>query len=126
MNNYATQAGRKYQRDLMKYLRDERGLDAEQLVLSGCEDEGDVLLRLPVNFGQNRRFVIEAKREKGFHLADWLTQAEVEAGNYAKHRTMLTPHFVVVHARRNHKIGKSYVTTSLDQWLAQILPSDNT
>lgn len=124
VNRYATAAGRKYQRDVMKYLRDDRGFDAEQLVLSGAEDEGDILLRVadhhPLVLGENRRVVLEAKREKGFHLAAWVAQAEAEAGNYAKHRAMLTPHFAVVHARRNHAIGKSYITTSLDEWLRQI------
>lgn len=123
VNRYATAAGRKYQRDVMKYLRDDRGYDAEQLVLSGAEDEGDILLRL--KFGSaalsTDRIVIEAKREKGFHLAAWVQQAETEAGNYAKHRGLVfPPGFVVVHARRNHSIGKSYVTTTLEEWLRQI------
>jgi hypothetical protein len=126
VNRYATAAGRKYQRDLMKYLRDERGLDAENLVLTGAEDEGDVILRFWPSMTEPlkgpdgmSRVVIEAKREKGFHLADWIKQAEVEAGNYAKHRFLRTPEvgFVVVHARRQHSIGKSYVTTTLDEWL---------
>lgn len=122
VNRYATQAGKKYQRDLMKYLRDDLGMDAEQLVLTGAEDEGDILLRL--DYGKRElgtdRIVIEAKREKGFHLADWVGQGEVEAENYGKHRGLEVPPFVVVHARRNHRMGKSYVTTTLDNWLRQI------
>lgn len=121
VNRYATQAGKKYQRDLMKYLRDDLGMDAEQLVLTGAEDEGDILLRLPyMDSHLSDRIVIEAKREKGFHLADWVGQGEVEAENYGKHRGLATPPFVVVHARRNHRMGKSYVTTTLDNWLRQI------
>lgn len=118
INRYATAAGRKYQRDVMKYLRDDMEMDAEQLVLSGAEDEGDILLRTAYDL----RFVLEAKREKGFKLADWVTQAETEADNYAKHRGIPPADvgFVVVHARRNHRIGKSYVTTTLDEWLDQI------
>lgn len=136
VNRYATAAGRKYQRDLMKYLRDERGLDAENLVLTGAEDEGDIILRykpgrtnagsaagplqgVPVDPMGLARTVIEAKREKGFHLADWIKQAELEAGHYAKHRYLQAEEvgFLVVHARRQHAIGKSYVTTTLDEWL---------
>ena len=130
VNRYATAAGKKFQRDVMKYLRDDRGLDAENLVLTGAEDEGDVILRWwpSLEFDANKnhlgpdrmaRVVIEAKREKGFHLADWVKQAEAERGHYADHRylTHAEVGFVVVHARRNHGIGKSYVTTTLDEWL---------
>ena len=135
VNRYATAAGKKFQRDVMRYLRDERGLDAENLVLTGAEDEGDIILRwtapgpsvvvpkgTPVSFvgpdGQ-RRMVLEAKREKGFHLADWVKQAEVERDNYAKHRYLRSEEvgFVVVHARRQHGIPKAYVTTTLDEGL---------
>lgn len=125
VNRYATAAGKKFQRDVMKYLRDERGLDAENLVLTGAEDEGDVILRWPARAaGDNTpdglaRWVIEAKREKGFNLAGWVKQAEVERDNYAKHRYLRSEEvgFVVVHARRQHGIPKAYVTTTLDEWL---------
>lgn len=124
VNRYATAAGKKFQRDVMKYLRDERGLDAENLVLTGAEDEGDIIMRYfhplaPAGPDSLARVVIEAKREKGFHLADWVKQAEVERDNYAKHRYLRAEEvgFVVVHARRQHGIPKSYVTTTLDEWL---------
>jgi hypothetical protein len=105
----------------MKYLRDERGLDAEQLVLTGAEDEGDILLRLPAPF-KDQRYVIEAKREKGFHLADWIKQAQVERDHYANHRNLFPEEvgFVVIHARRQHGIAKSYVTTTIDEWLERL------
>lgn len=127
VNRYATAAGKKFQRDVMKYLRDERGLDAENLVLTGAEDEGDIILRYPtispelqrVGPDFQHRIVLEAKREKGFHLADWVKQAEVERDNYAKHRYLKPDEvgFVVVHARRQHGIPKAYVTTTLEEWL---------
>lgn len=123
VNRYATQAGKKYQRDVMKYLRDDRGLDAENLVLTGAEDEGDVLLRLGLGDPEifDRRFVIEAKREKGFKLGPWLKQAQVEANNYGLHRGLnYDPFFVVVHHARGKSIGQSYVTTTLDEWLRQV------
>lgn len=117
VNKYATAAGRRYQRDVMKWLR-EQGYDAENLVLTGAEDEGDILVRHPRIGGNLIRFVIEAKREKGFHLADWVKQAKVEADNYAKHRELLTPPgFLVVHAARGKGIAQSYVTTTLEEWL---------
>ena len=50
-----------------------------------------------------------------------VNQAEAEANHYGLHRSLnFDPHFVVVHARRNHGIGKSYVTTTLNEWLRQI------
>lgn len=109
----------------MRYLRDDRGLDAENLVLTGAEDEGDIILRydptIPHPYGPDLkgRTILEAKREKGFHLADWVKQAETERDNYAKHRYLKPEEvgFVVVHARRQHGIPKAYVTTTLDEWL---------
>jgi hypothetical protein len=124
VNRYATAAGKKFQRDVMKHLRDERGLDAENLVLTGAEDEGDVILKYPVDRQTQapdglRRVVIECKREKGFNLASWVKQAEVERDNYAKHRflNLSSVGFMVVHYRRQHGIPKAYVTTTLDEWL---------
>jgi hypothetical protein len=130
VNRYATAAGKKFQRDVMKYLRDDRGLDAENLVLTGAEDEGDIILKYfpgyehdkPAgNVGPDRqvRIILEAKREKGFHLADWVKQAEVERDNYAKHRYLRAEEvgFVVVHYRRQHGVPKAYITTTLDEWL---------
>lgn len=116
VNRYATQAGKKYESDLMKYLR-AQGNDIERLRLNGVEDEGDLLLRY-----DDVRIVIEAKREKGFKLGPWVKEAEVERENYAKHRGLYAAdaNFVVVHHARGQGIGKSYVTTTLDEWLTQL------
>jgi len=118
VNRYATAAGKKFQRDVMKYLRDERGLDAENLVLTGAEDEGDVILKF-WNDSEQRRVVIECKREKGFNLASWVKQAEVESDNYAIHRGLFPTEvdFMVVHYRRQKGVSQAYVTTTLDEWL---------
>lgn len=119
---YASAAGKKYETDLMKHLR-EKGLDVERLRLTGEEDEGDLLLR----FDTGERLVVEAKRRKTMDLGGWIKEAEVEAQNYAKHRQLTsfhrpfdTPGFVVVHYRRQHNIGQSYVTTTLEEYLRQI------
>lgn len=121
VNRTATKAGLKFEGDLMRYLREDRGLDAERLRLAGVEDEGDVILRLPSGPGPDGigRVVIEAKREKGFYIGPWVKEAEVERDNYAKHRYLRSEEvgFVVVHARRRHGIPKAYVTTTLDEWL---------
>lgn len=116
VNRYATQAGKAFERELMVYLRDQR-YDVERLRLAGAEDEGDLLL----NMGVYGRYVIEAKRTKSLDLAGWVKEAEVERDNYIKHRNGNTDaNFVVVHKARGKGIGKSYVTTTLDEWLRQI------
>lgn len=117
VNRYATAAGKKYQRDLMKHLRDDLGLDAENLVLTGAEDEGDVVLR---HTGVAYQTIIEAKRTRAVDLAGWVKQAEVERDNYVKHRILRDVQdtgFVVVHYRRQHGVAQSYVTTTLPEWL---------
>lgn len=114
---YASAAGKKYETDLMKHLR-EQGLDVERLRLTGAEDEGDLLVRLP-NGG---RLVMEAKRRKAMDLGGWIKEAEVERDNYAKHR-LTDPQkvgFVVVHYRRQHGLAQSYITTTLEEYLIQI------
>lgn len=117
VNHYATRAGKQYETDLMNYLRD-RGLDVERLRLTGTEDEGDLLIRQP-----HQRFVIEAKRVKAMDLAGWVREAQTERLNYAQHRSIAGhsrefPYFLVVHKARGKGIGGSYVTTTLDDWLA--------
>lgn len=119
VSKYATQAGKKYEADLMKHLR-EQGYDVERLRLSGAEDEGDLLLRL--DEGHTRRYVIEAKRRKTLDLGGWVKEAIAERENYTKHRSMAVERtgFVVVHYRRQHNISQSYVTTTLDEWLSRL------
>lgn len=55
VNRYATQAGKKYESDLMKYLR-QSAFDVERLRLTGAEDEGDLLLRSgPIHHHRGRQ-----------------------------------------------------------------------
>lgn len=121
VNKTATQAGKRYEKELLDYLRG-FGHDVERLRLSGAEDEGDLLMRPNLGLsGPNpqTRYVIEAKRTRSLNLAGWVQEARDEADNYAKHRDLLTPPgFVVVHKARNRGTGGSYVTTTLDEWLS--------
>lgn len=110
--------GPKYEVDLLNYFRDE-GIDTERLRLTGREDEGDLLVRL---YG-NQRFVIEAKNWKSLDLAGWIKEASVERLNYAMHRgiketDLKFPGFIVVHKARFKSISQSYVTTTLQEWVA--------
>jgi Holliday junction resolvase len=113
VSKYASQAGKRYEKLLLDHLR-EQGYDAERLRLAGAEDEGDLLLRF-----DHGRTVIEAKRRKGFDLAGWVKEAQVERDNYAAHRELCAPSigFVVVHYARGKNISQSYVTTTLEEWL---------
>ena len=113
VNRYATAAGKKYETDLMKYLR-ESAYDVERLRLTGAEDEGDLLLRV-----NEARYILEAKRRKGMDLGGWIKEAQVERDNYIAHRDMDPVYgmFAVVHYARGKGLGQSYVTTTLDEWL---------
>lgn len=121
VNHNATRAGKKFEADLMKYMR-EQGFDVERLRLTGKEDEGDLLVR------RGGHWVIEAKRTKSLDLAGWVREAQVERGNYLAHRTNsltgtsfgLKAGFVVVHYARGKGLGGSYVTTTLDEWLSRL------
>lgn len=122
VNRYATRAGKQYEADVVRHLRDEF-LDAERLRLTGAEDEGDVILRLPqTDLYAGRRIILECKREKGFYLAGWVDQAELEAKNYAKHRDMdpSQVNFAALAKRRGQGMSSSYVITPLREWLRQI------
>lgn len=104
-----------FERDLLKYLREGQGLDAERLRLTGVEDEGDLLVR----FHDQQRLVIEAKNVARMNLAGWVAEAEAEANNYAVHRGIAVPDFVVVHKAKGKGTGRAYVTTTLDQYIEQ-------
>ena len=122
VNQYASRAGKKFESDLMKHLR-EKDYDVERLRLTGAEDEGDLLLRASEIIGNvPHRFVIEAKRRKGFNLAGWVAEARIERDNYADHRMLRRDDigFVVVHYARGKNLSQSYVTTTLEEWLRQL------
>lgn len=120
VNRYATQAGKAYETELMRYMRDQR-FDIERLRLSGAEDEGDLVIRN----GVGGTYIIEAKRTKALDLAGWVKEAQVERLHYAAHRNIVEgshffPSFVVVHKAKGKGVGQSYVTTTLDEWLSRL------
>lgn len=117
----ASAAGKKYETDLMKYMR-EKGYDVERLRLTGAEDEGDLLLRGATYENlYGYRAVIEAKRRRGMDLAGWIREAQEERDHYDAHRGIQDPSsFVVVHYARGKGLGGSYVTTTLDEWMRRL------
>ena len=121
MTNKNKAAGTRFETDVVNYLR-VQGFEAERLTLHSAEDEGDVVLRVgPCSSPAADRFIIECKREKGFHLADWVKQAKVESLNYRAHRNLNQyPGFLVVHYARGKGLAESYVTTTLSEWLRHV------
>ena len=71
--------GARYEVELVNGLRS-LGLEVDRLHLNGKEDEGDVVVREDGIYT-----VIEAK-SGAIHPSDFVRQADVEAGNFAKHR----------------------------------------
>ena len=92
----SNQRGSAFERELMKYLREDLKQDVERLRLSGKEDEGDLLIRESTG----DRLVIEAK-------------------NYAEHRGIYQPDFAVVHKRRGKGAAEAYVTMPLREYMRQ-------
>lgn len=128
MTNKSKALGTNHETAILKHLR-ELGYEAERLSLSGAQDEGDLLLKAGVELidvgdhmvdMRDRRFVIEAKNTKGFTPADWVRQAKIEASNYATHRGVAVPHWVVIAKARQKPISEAYVITTLSEWLSQV------
>lgn len=128
MTNKSKAKGTLFESSLLKHFR-EIGYEAERLSLSGAQDEGDLLLKAGVELidvGDHRvdmrakRFVVEAKATKGFTPAEWVKQAKVESQNYATHRGVSVPHWVVIAKARQKPITEAYVITTLSEWLSQV------
>lgn len=104
--------GAGFEADLIHGLRD-AGYDVEGLRKAGSNDEGD--LSVKDSYGVT---LVEAKNAAKFEPANFMGQAEVEAGNYAKRRRLLdedvTP--VAIVKRRGHNWRKAYVLTTVEHY----------
>lgn len=101
---------------LVRHLRD-HGFNAERLVRAGAEDEGDILS----NHRGREPWIIEAKAERKMDFSSYVREAEVEAGNYAKHRGhKFIPYHVAIVKRPNLGAGRAYVVCELDEWIRQV------
>lgn len=102
--------GTRFESDLVKHFREEWGVEADRLRLSGSTDEGDIILRLP----GDRKIVVEAKSGVNIRPKEWHREAEKETANYAAHRKMsVVPPAAVVMKKHNFNIDQSYVLISL-------------
>ena len=121
MTNKSKRLGTEHETAILRSFR-EQGYDIERLSMSGAQDEGDLLLKVygRLEPGVYDRFVLEAKNAKAFTPAEWVKQAKVEAQNYATHRDLDVPHWVVVAKARNKPITEAYVITTLSEWVRQI------
>jgi hypothetical protein len=118
MSNTSAARGSAWERASLKHARDEKGLDAERLRLTGKEDEGDIVIRIG-----EQRFIQENKAVARLNLSGWVDEAEVEAKNFAAHRPNINPDNVfgaVVLKRRNHGVGKAFVVMEYDTYLRLI------
>lgn len=85
------------------------GVKARRLPRAGVHDIGDVA----VEFGNGHVVVIEAKNTKTTLMAQYLREAEVEAGNYDK-KYNTTTYPVVVTKTRQKGAADARVTMTLD------------
>lgn len=101
--------GARWQTELREGLRNQ-GLDVERLVLTGKEDEGDLVVRLE----GEERVVIEAK-DAVMDVATFVREAQVEANHYAEHRGIHRAEVkgVAVVKRRGKNWREAYVLTTL-------------
>ena len=106
--------GADYESAVVKLLRS-LGHLAERLRLAGKDDEGDIAAVIA-----GKTYVLELKNVKKIDLPQFWREAEVEAKNYAKARGLeqVPPAYVIV-KRRNASIEKSWVITSLEEWLKE-------
>lgn len=107
--------GAEWETTLMKFLRTE-GYDVERLRLAGKDDEGDLVIK-----HGGLVYIIEAKNTAKIDHAQFVREAELEAVNYKKHRSLdFMPNFASIVKRRNAHVGEAYVLLPLHEWLAQI------
>ena len=98
--------GTAFERQVVEYLQKALGPAIERRALSGANDRGDVS---GVYF-MGEPFVLECKNCRRMELAEWMDEADTEAGNADAH------FFAVVHKRRgcgDASFGDTYVTMPL-------------
>jgi Holliday junction resolvase len=110
--------GARWQSELRNGLRNQ-GFDVERLVLTGKEDEGDLVVRAT----GTERVVIEAK-DATMDVGTFCREAMTEADNYAKHRDLDRTDVkgVAVVKRRGKNWREAYVITTLADYFGLDAP----
>lgn len=103
--------GSRWEADLENYIN-ECGIKARRLPRAGAKDIGDVAIEM-IN---NHVIVIEAKNTKTHDMAQYLREAEVEAGHYDEKYNTLA-YGVVVTKTRQKPTGDGRVTMTLDTFI---------
>lgn len=113
MSNPSKRKGTKWETDIREYALD-LGLDITRLSTNGASDIGDLALRTI-----GKHYVIEAKAARSIDLAGWVTEAAIEADNYATlnrlDRSLVVP--LVIAKRRMAAVGRAYVIQELGWWI---------
>ena len=105
--------GASYEVSVVNWFR-ELGFKAERLRLAGKEDEGDVVVVVA-----GKTYLFECKNTARLELDEFWRQIEVEAANYAKKRKEKVPLHYVLWKRKRKGVNKTWVITSLEQWLEE-------
>ena len=113
MSNPSKRKGSKWETDIREYALD-LGMDITRLTTNGSSDIGDLALRTI-----GKHYVIEAKAARSIDLAGWVTEAAIEADNYATlnrlDRSLVVP--LVIAKRRMAAVGRAYVIQELGWWI---------
>jgi Holliday junction resolvase len=117
MSNPNGAKGRKFERDIVEYLR-ANDLAAEKLPRTGRNDQGDGY-HLRWEAGKNSHYVMwEAKAESRIDLSGYLRERDVERANFMKARNLASVQVqgIVVVKRRMASIGNCYVVQTVDDY----------
>lgn len=114
MANPNGRKGSGWELDFLKLFR-KLGIWVERLTKAGKNDEGDIVAVIA-----NKTYIFELKNVKKMDLPQFWREAEVEAANYAKARSLpeIPLHYVIV-KRRNASADKAWVVQDLNQWLKE-------
>jgi Holliday junction resolvase len=111
VSQYNKAKGSKWEADIENYAN-ENGVKARRLPRAGAKDIGDVAIEL-VN---GHVVVVEAKNTKTHDMAQYLREAEVEAGHYEDKYSKLA-YGVVLTKTRQKGTGDGRVTMTFEVFL---------
>lgn len=113
MTTKARRLGSSWEIALLGWFRDKAVLPAERLHLAGKNDEGDLAVQ-----DVGLTYIVEAKNEQRIDLARYVTEAELEAGNYARARRLDRKDVMAlaIVKRRGKGVEDAYVVTTVREF----------